>query len=227
MRGCEAVLHLANLTKLDPALDRTVSSALCVLAQKERVPNFFYASSIRVYGNARGELTENAPARPLPSDSYGTAKLATETALRALSAPAGLTKLRVLRIGHVLTPENLGRLPPRLSPRFLWLWGRGFPHYISVADAVGAILFLLKKNLKDSQPEIFHVTRDEPGARYADLYGPASFSPLPLSATWWLSSFAAGARESRCARIIPENLYRLGWKFSSAAPSREQLQITS
>jgi len=223
--GCEAALHLANLTKEDPALDRTVSAELFGLAAAAGVKNFFYASSIRVYGNAYGVITEEATPAPLPSDLYGQAKLATEGVLRGLTERAPGTKLRILRIGHVITPENRAKLPRSLGARFLLLWGRGYPHYIAVADVVDALLFLLEKQTLLSQPEVLHLTRDEENSRYADYYGSAvtRLLALPLWATRMITSSLPGAREARCSRILPKSLSELGWSFLSPALSREDL----
>jgi nucleoside-diphosphate-sugar epimerase len=187
--GCAAVLHLANLSKSDPAGDLGACEALAAEARTRGVPHFFYASSIRVYGAAYGRVDEGAPPRPAPGDTYAEAKVRAEERLRALLEGSGVN-LRVLRLGHVLSTESAAKAPSTLSLPYLLMWGRSYPHYIEAEDAAEAIAFLLDRRgtLKHG---IYNITRElERAATYNDLYG------------------GALSRVLAAPRLVPHLLYR-------------------
>ena len=222
--GVDLILHMANMTKEDPALDLRLAEFLFQGAAAHAVPSFFYASSIRVYGHRLGTIDEDSAPDPSAHDPYGQNKLATELLLRRLAQNTP-TKLRLLRIGHVLTPENLAKAPQRLGLASLLLWGRGFPHYIPVSDTLSALLFLVEKH-RSLDYSVFHLTREDETCRYLDFHlNSAPFwkralvracaLPLPLSFLFLRST--PGARESRCALILSRHLYTQGWKPGEAS----------
>jgi nucleoside-diphosphate-sugar epimerase len=205
--GAGAVLHMANLTKEDPELDRRAAKFLFAEAAKQAVPHFFYASSIRVYGDALGVLEETSEPSPCASDEYGRSKLATERLLREAENGSG-TKLRVLRIGHVITPARRREL--HYGARSMLLWGRGYTHHIAVNQVVNAILFLLKGNPRHG---IYNVTVDTAARTLRAQFGQNSLAarfslPLPVSR---LVGTAAEARETRGAWIRHASLEAEGW----------------
>jgi nucleoside-diphosphate-sugar epimerase len=220
-QGLDAILHMANLTKEDPALDQRVAKLLFSRAAEAGVPSFFYASSIRVYGHRLGEIDEESPPKPCPFDSYGRRKLETELLLRKL-AKKSRTRLHLLRIGHTLTPENIAKAPETLGLRFLLLWGRGYPHFIHIADVEKTIAALLRehRNLKFTE---FNLTRDT--ATYLGLYAKklptwqrclAKTLALPPAIPFLLFRRTLPARETRCALIRHSHLAKQGVEYKDS-----------
>lgn len=217
--GCEAVLHLALVSKSDCEREVAAARLLADEALAAGAGHFFYASSIRVYGPARGTVDETSPARP--GDDYGRLKLRTEAFLQEHLGGTG-TRLRVLRVGHVVSATSRVQIPHRVSPGFLLLWGRACPHYIHAEEAAAAIAHLLESR-QTLRHGVYNVTRELESPRtYGELYSPY----LP----WWgrLAGrlFAAPrplvhrlirarpeARESRLARILERNLADEGWTY--------------
>jgi len=96
--GIEVVIHCAR----DPAKGATVEGTRRLLdaIRVRRIKRLVHMSSIAVYGDADGVITEDTP--PSPADEYGADKLAEERLCQAASGP-GLT-VAVIRPSLVYGP---------------------------------------------------------------------------------------------------------------------------
>lgn len=168
-RDHDVVLHMANLSKVDLAQDRRVAFALANDAKAMGVPYFFYTSSIRVFGNSAGRVSDDAPPRPCREDTYAQNKVEVEKILGEVLR-GSQTRYTLLRVGDVITDQKFSAIPKELSFKGLIMWGRARPHFIHVNDVAAAIGFLLgaRERLKH---ERFNLTRELSGpSTYADFY---------------------------------------------------------
>jgi UDP-glucose 4-epimerase len=114
-RGCDAVVHLAAVADVehvvvDPSHAQLVNAGgtqvLLEAARAERVSHVVYASTVWVYGDARGAeiLDEDAPLA-LPPHLYTATKLAGEMYCRAYGELYGLEST-ILRLGIPYGPRS-------------------------------------------------------------------------------------------------------------------------
>lgn len=194
----------------------TLATALAALPAEQRPATFLNASAIGYYGE-RGD-------QPLPeSAAAGTGFLADlVTRWEAATQPAADAGVRVvtLRTGLVLSAS--GGLLKRLVPLFkLGLGGRlgsgqQYQSWISLADEVAAIRFLLES---DQLSGPVNVAGPEPvrNAEFSAELGRALHRPALLPAPAFgirlvLGEFAdEGALASQ--RVIPERLAESGYRF--------------
>ncbi|MGI8665979.1 MAG: TIGR01777 family oxidoreductase [Jatrophihabitans sp.] len=194
----------------------TLAAALAGLAAEQRPATFISASAIGYYGE-RGD-------QPLPeSAAAGTGFLA-DLVVRweAATAPAADAGIRVLTLRTGLVLSASGGLLKRLIPLFkLGLGGKlgsgqQYQSWISLADEVGAIRYLLESdgpagpvNLAGPDP----VRNDEFSLELGKvLHRPAVFPTPAFGIRLVLGEFAdEGALASQ--RVIPEKLIDSGYQF--------------
>jgi nucleoside-diphosphate-sugar epimerase len=221
VQGCDSVLHLANLTKVDPERDRFVARELAKGAVAHGVQDFFYGSSIRVYGSVWGRVDESSPVKPHPQDIYGQNKREIERLIE-MTLRGSSTRFRSLRIGHVLSDSNISKAPERLPFHYLLFWGRTYPHYVDVEEATRAIVFLLasRQRLKLDCYNITHEIgrHDTFNSRFASKL-PAwqrqmcrIFSLPPIVPYLFWRRFQE-ASNTRAAMILEKGLQGEGWQF--------------
>ncbi len=160
--GPEAVVHLAAQTSVpvslaDPARDRQVNlggtRAMAVAALDAGVRRVLSASSAAVYGTPTGSLPLSEDAATVPENPYGASKLAAESALAEILAPAGVD-FASLRFANVYGPRQdwrgEGGVVAIVSARMLggeapvvYGSGRQTRDFIYVGDVVDAIVHAL------------------------------------------------------------------------------------
>ena len=157
--GVETVVHLAGIAHIGPGVDpavydRVIHAATAELAaacSRAGIKRFVFMSSVRAQSGpcARGVLTEADV--PRPTEAYGRAKLAAETAVR--DADVGWTVLRPVmvygpgakgnlaslqRVADTAWPLPLARFTARRS-------------LVSVDNLSGAVLFALGAGATEHQ----------------------------------------------------------------------------
>lgn len=217
--GCDVLLHMAIVSKSDCQREIEVAESLAEEAITRGVGHFFYTSSIRVYGPTYGALDETSPAKPC--DDYGRLKLRTEESLQRKCSGTG-TRLRILRLGHIVSATSPVKIPSRVSLGYLLLWGKARPHYIHAREASGAISYLLdaRTSLKH---EVYNITRELKTERtYRELYARhlpswqslvCALFAAPALLVYRLDRGKPVARENRTARIVENNLRDEGWVY--------------
>ena len=84
----------------------------------EKTESFIYASTVDIYGAAKGIITENTPVDPV--NLYATSKLFGEQITQVLTYGAGIRSV-ILRVGHIYGPgeEAYQKLIPLVIKRVL------------------------------------------------------------------------------------------------------------
>jgi len=194
----------------------TLAKALAFLPQAQRPRTFLSASAVGYYGDRGDDL--------LPETGGAGAGFLADLVVRweAATQPAAEAGLRVvtLRTGLVLSAHGglLARLIPIYRKGFGGQLGSGrqYQPWISLADEVGAIRFLLESdrlhgavNLAGPAP----VRNSEFSAELGRVLHRPALLPVPrLALRAALGEFAnAGALASQ--RVIPERLLASGYRF--------------
>lgn len=147
LQGCDAVIHGGGISGPmvladDPAevIDINVrgTARLLAMARQAGVRRFIGLSSVSVYGDADGTVTEDAPLRA--TNAYGSSKAASDLLIRTY-ARYGLETL-VLRIGWVY---GVGRttdalIQPVVRGDAVAVGGDHFLQFVHVDDVVAAVL---------------------------------------------------------------------------------------
>ena len=154
--GAHIVIHLA--TAASPRLDRArfgdeiaTAEALGRAAERCGVARLILMSSIRAMGENSGAEPFRADAPPAPSDDYGRAKLAIETAL------AGVPGLAILRPPLVYGPGVIDSFKTLMA-----VVARGVP--LPVASIHNRRAFIFIENLLDVIEKLFAL--ETPGGVY-------------------------------------------------------------
>jgi uncharacterized protein (TIGR01777 family) len=196
---------------------RLLSETLARLRRKPEV--MISASAIGIYGN-RGEevLTETSP----PGDGAREFLVSVTQDWEAAADPARAAGIRVVhpRFGVVLSPRG-GALKKLLPPFRLGLGGRlgngsQWMSWISIDDAVGAILHLLATGRVHGP---VNTTALEPltNREFTDKVGqvlgrPTSF-PVPAGALRLALGEMADATLLASTRVLPSRLLESGYRF--------------
>lgn len=168
--GADAVVHLAALT--NPAArdqPRDLMEQVNVVGT-ERVARaclasdsaLLFPSTTSVYGVAEGMVAEDcAPADVRPQSPYAGWKLQSEELLRALALREGL-RFVIFRMGTIFGPSVGMRFHTAVN-QFCWravarqpleVWrtaSHQYRPYLDLADAVGAMLFVLRRQQFDGR----------------------------------------------------------------------------
>ena len=230
-KEADVILHLVNLSKQDPEQDLRVSVWLAEFAIKQKILHYFYSSSIRVYGDSRGTISEDTPPTPNPRDPYGVSKLRIENRLRSVLYDDDV-QLRILRLGHVINSENIQEVaqPPSLLRRVLW--SKAFPHYVNVEDVLDAILFLVN-NRETLKNGVYNITR-EMGAEltfqtvYNKFFQGEFSTPgitVPLGVLSLLYRNRSESFTAFAGRIVEQNLQKENWEYSGDPISKLQEKL--
>jgi UDP-glucose 4-epimerase len=167
--GADAAFHLAALTNYARLDLRDVMERVNVDGT-ERVARacaaagvpLLFPSTTSVYGVANGVVSEDAPSDNLqPQSTYAEWKLQSEELLRALGREAGL-RFVILRMGTIFGPSIGMRFHTAVN-QFCWramsgqpieVWhtaSHQFRPYLDLADAVRAMIFVLRRRQFDAQ----------------------------------------------------------------------------
>lgn len=187
VEGCDAVIHLAAEMSDIARMQRVNVDATAMLAraaERARVKEFIYTSSVAVYGNTWSwQVTEASPTLTAESDirseyaapdalrTYGRTKLLGEMALRRTAGATNYVVLRptvVVDTDDVLAIGNWSKL--RRS-----LLARRHAHHVHLEDVADAVLWLLERGLARDEPRgdvsVYNVAEDDFGIRsYEDVY---------------------------------------------------------
>jgi len=229
VEGCTAAIHLSGASVAGQRWTSAYRSAITesrvnttralanILAGLKRPPQtLVVASAVGIYGDRGDELLDESSA---PGSGF-LAELCQQW--EAAARPAAEAGIRVvhLRLGVVLGP-NGGALAKMLPAFRLGLGGRlgdgrQWMSWISITDAVAAMLFALETpqltgavNLTAPQP----VTNAEFTRRLAQKLQRPAWLPAPAFAL--RLAFGQMAEETllASARVIPEKLMQAGFNF--------------
>ncbi len=232
MQGVEAVVHLAGSSiasgRWTPARKQLLRTSrveatrhlVAALGRLEQRPAVLISASATGYYGNRGEevLTENSP----PGNDF-LARLAADWEAEAARAEQHGIRVVRLRFGVVLAAHG-GALKQMLLPFRLGLGGRlgsgqQWMSWVSLTDAVGVMRYALVQ--EDLQGPVNTVApnpvRNEEFTRTLArvLHRPAIF-PVPEFALRLALGEMADELLLSSARVVPERLQQLGYKFQHA-----------
>lgn len=172
--GC-TVINLAYLRSADEAANLEVIANLLKACKAARVKRLIHCSTAEVAGRAiANQITENTPCQPITE--YGVTKLKVEQSI--IGVKQNCFDVAILRPTVVFGPggKNLKKLTEDIVRAChlknylkLCLFGKRRMNLVSVANVVGAIIFLLRRE-KNLDGEIFIVSDDDnPINNFADV----------------------------------------------------------
>jgi nucleoside-diphosphate-sugar epimerase len=168
-QGAHAVVHLAAITDAAGSFENAAAleannygaTARIAAACSETGTRLIHLSSTSVYGTQNKTVSEDcSPEELQPQSPYAETKLKEESLVRSLAA----SNLRsvVCRFGTIFGPSPGMRFHTAVN-KFCWqavmgqplsVWRTAYEQkrpYLDLTDAVGAISFILKNDLFDSQ----------------------------------------------------------------------------
>jgi nucleoside-diphosphate-sugar epimerase len=242
VEGCDFAIHLAGIAHADEdipeahyqAVNCDALGSLASAARKAGVNRIVYVSSVRAQSGPVAEGILSEANQPKPTDAYGRAKLAGESALREALAGAETdwVTLRPVLVygpgvkGNMARLSKLAHIPLPLPLKAL----RGHRSILSVENLASAILHCLSAN--DARHQILLVA-DEAPLQVADIVAgmrqglgrkPGLFGlpSAPLSSVARLAGKAdAWARLDGDLVVSTEAIRATGWRPVIA--SREAL----
>lgn len=229
--GIDLVIHLAGENVAARRWSKTQRSkiyesrvtgtqALIAALSKQQIPpaRIISASAIGIYGDRGEEILHE-------KSSVGKGFLADTASVwekSALGASAWGASVSLLRFGVVLSHRG-GALKKMLPPFRLGLGGKlgsgaQYMSWISLRDAVDAILFIIEKNITGPinlcTPE--SITNQQFTRELAEsIHRPAIF-PVPAAVLRALFGEMADALLLSSTRVMPEKLLESGFQFSDS-----------
>jgi UDP-glucose 4-epimerase len=170
LSGGDALVHLAAITNAANSFNNPNEVEEVNSQGTERVARvcadlnipFVFLSTTSVYGSQETEVDEDCPESELkPQSPYADSKLKSEKMLVALSVEKKLRHIS-LRFGTIVGPSPGMRFHTAVN-KFCWQAALSLPisvwttaldqkrPYLSLTDAIGALIFLLEKKCFDGQ----------------------------------------------------------------------------
>ncbi|TWI57218.1 NAD-dependent epimerase/dehydratase family protein [Halalkalibacter nanhaiisediminis] len=172
LKDIDVIFHLAASTSIDSkwstlarVIDNNVNLTKKLIEASPKTARIVYPSTIEVYGERTGIITERTPTNP--TTPYGITKLASESLIQKLCPKRNMSYV-ILRLPTVYGPWQrddmtyqqllLGKIPPELD--------RSTLDILYVDDVVEAFL-LAASTMKTN--EVFHLTSCLDGAWFEGL----------------------------------------------------------
>ncbi len=199
MRGCEAVFHLAAAHfdfGISPATFHAVNvhgmENICSVATELQIHDICFYSSVAVFGDAPGPLTEDT--LPRPDSDYGRSKLAAEAVLKSWVETSPTNQALVMRPTATLGPWNYANMYSLIrqidSGKYVQVGrGQNIKSLSYVENLIAATLFAWKRQQRQRWEIYNYVEKPDMTSRQiaATVYKamgkkpPAWILPYPLA----------------------------------------------
>ncbi|MDT8859620.1 NAD(P)-dependent oxidoreductase [Alkalihalobacillus sp. MEB130] len=172
VKDVDVIFHLAAATssdskwpKLAKVIENNVSLTKMLVGATPKNCKIIYASTVEVYGERPGQITERTPTNP--TTAYGITKLASERLLAQECKKRGIT-YHILRLPTIYGPWQRSDMTYQqiLLGKTDFEMDRSTLDVLYVNDCVEA--FILAAGIKEKN-EIFHLSSGKEGAWYEGL----------------------------------------------------------